>query len=248
MDANRYFTAMHSAMSAQQPTATLLLTVELQDQCGNDAYLELKQLPGEDTATLCYSTMGRRELKFQLFRKGWMACHSADGQITGQFPASSDALLEQTDFRAYCRTDRISSEKTARILQELKQLSGCDHQEAIPQNARTGAQITVTSFVGSGARWSYWNQSASPCLPVAAILYWLAESLAGNERRALQNDLQAAQLALKWQSSSMLEAYLHPAISAPRPARPAAEKRQRPVPTCARAKSWQSILTAMAAV
>ena len=56
MDANRYFDAMHNAMSAQHPGAQLLLTVKLQDTCGNDACLELKQLPGESTSILCYST------------------------------------------------------------------------------------------------------------------------------------------------------------------------------------------------
>ena len=79
MDANRYFDAMHNAMSAQHPGAQLLLTVKLQDTCGNDACLELKQLPGESTSILCYSTMGRRCLNFQLFRKGWQLCHNADG-------------------------------------------------------------------------------------------------------------------------------------------------------------------------
>ena len=64
MDANRYFDAMHNAMSAQHPGAQLLLTVKLQDTCGNDACLELKQLPGESTSILCYSTMGRRYLNF----------------------------------------------------------------------------------------------------------------------------------------------------------------------------------------
>ena len=54
MDANRYFDAMHNAMSAQHPGAQLLLTVKLQDTCGNDACLELKQLPGESTSILCY--------------------------------------------------------------------------------------------------------------------------------------------------------------------------------------------------
>ena len=33
MDANRYFDAMHNAMSAQHPGAQLLLTVKLQDTC-----------------------------------------------------------------------------------------------------------------------------------------------------------------------------------------------------------------------
>ena len=107
MDANRYFDAMHNAMSAQHPGAQLLLTVKLQDTCGNDACLELKQLPGESTSILCYSTMGRRHLNFQLFRKGWQLCHNADGQLVGRFPSSADGLIDETDFRAYCREDRL---------------------------------------------------------------------------------------------------------------------------------------------
>ena len=107
MDANRYFDAMHNAMSAQHPGAQLLLTVKLQDTCGNDACLELKQLPGESTSILCYSTMGRRCLNFQLFRKGWQLCHNADGQLVGRFPSSADGLIDETDFRAYCREDRL---------------------------------------------------------------------------------------------------------------------------------------------
>ena len=43
MDASRYFDAMHNAMSTQHVGAQLLLTVRLQDTCGNDAYLEVKQ-------------------------------------------------------------------------------------------------------------------------------------------------------------------------------------------------------------
>ena len=107
MDASRYFDAMHNAMSTQHAGAQLLLTVRLQDTCGNDAYLEVKQLPGEQSALVCYSTMGRRCLNFQLFRKGWQLCHNADGQLTGRFPSSADSLLSQTDFRAYCREDRL---------------------------------------------------------------------------------------------------------------------------------------------
>ena len=103
MDASRYFDAMHNAMSTLHAGAQLLLTVRLQDTCGNDAYLEVKQLPGEQSALVCYSTMGRRCLNFQLFRKGWQLCHNADGQLTGRFPSSADSLLSQTDFRAYCR-------------------------------------------------------------------------------------------------------------------------------------------------
>lgn len=100
MDASRYFDAMHNAMSTLHAGAQLLLTVRLQDTCGNDAYLEVKQLPGEQSALVCYSTMGRRCLNFQLFRKGWQLCHNADGQLTGRFPSSADSLLSQTDFRA----------------------------------------------------------------------------------------------------------------------------------------------------
>ena len=84
----------------------LLLTVKLQDTCGNDACLELKQLPGESTSILCYSTMGRRCLNFQLFRKGWQLCHNADGQLVGRFPSSADGLIDETDFRAYRAASR----------------------------------------------------------------------------------------------------------------------------------------------
>ena len=94
MDASRYFDAMHNAMSTQHVGAQLLLTVRLQDTCGNDAYLEVKQLPGEQSALVCYSTMGRRCLNFQLFRKGWQLCHNADGQLTGRFPSSADQPAE----------------------------------------------------------------------------------------------------------------------------------------------------------
>ena len=178
MDASRYFDAMHNAMSTQHVGAQLLLTVRLQDTCGNDAYLEVKQLPGEQSALVCYSTMGRRCLNFQLFRKGWQLCHNADGQLTGRFPSSADSLLSQTDFRAYCREDRLNAARTQRLIEELGQRAGTNYVGIIPQNARTGAQITVESHLGRGARWSYWSQDASPCLPLAAILYWLADFLA----------------------------------------------------------------------
>ena len=183
MDANRYFDAMHNAMSAQHPGAQLLLTVKLQDTCGNDACLELKQLPGESTSILCYSTMGRRCLNFQLFRKGWQLCHNADGQLVGRFPSSADGLIDETDFRAYCREDRLDLARTQRITAELRQCAGIDYQGSIPQNARTGAVVTVESFVGAGARWTYWSQDVLPSLPLGAILYWLADHLAGAERR-----------------------------------------------------------------
>ena len=103
MDANRYFDAMHNAMSAQHPGAQLLLTVKLQDTCGNDACLELKQLPGESTSILCYSTMGRRYLNFQLFRKGWQLCHNADGQHAPSASLPSFASAPVSIIRAASR-------------------------------------------------------------------------------------------------------------------------------------------------
>ena len=255
MDANRYFDAMHNDMSAQHHGAQLLLTVKLQDTCGNDACLELKQLPGESTSILCYSTMGRRCLNFQLFRKGWMLCHNESGQLTGQFPAKAESLLEDTDFHACCREDRLDAARTDRMVQELETLAGTDCDLPLPRDARTGAVITVDSFVGRGAHWSYSTLSKAPCLPVAAILYWLADSLAGAERRTLQADPEAAQLAARWQRGTV-EMFFHPAVPAAaqlqtqpqtppvsRPARPA-----RPAPTCARTKSWQSILAVMASM
>ena len=252
MDASRYFDAMHNAMSTLHAGAQLLLTIRLQDTCGNDAYLEVKQLPGEQSALVCYSTMGRRCLNFQLFRKGWQLCHNANGQLTGRFPSSADSLLSQTDFRAYCREDRLDAARTQRLIEELGQRAGTNYIGAIPQNARTGAQITVESHLGRGARWSYWSQDVSPCLPLAAILYWLADFLAGNERRALQSDPQAAALAAQWLAKDTAVFFCpSPALtvsSATGHSVPAA-RRTRPAPVpAARSKSWQSVLAAMAAV
>ena len=223
MDASRYFDAMHNAMSAQHPGAQLLLTVKLQDTCGNDACLELKQLPGESTSILCYSTMGRRCLSFQLFRKGWQLCHNADGQLVGRFPASANGLIDETDFRAYCREDRLDLARTQRILSELQQCAGVNYRGRIPQDARTGAQITVESFVGTGARWVYWSQDAAPSLPLAAILYWLADFLAGAERRTLQADPQAARLAAQWLAGDTA-VFFHPTV--PQPSRRACRPEQ----------------------
>ena len=122
--------------------------------------------------------MGRRCLNFQLFRKGWQLCHNADGQLVGRFPSSADGLIDETDFRAYCREDRLDLARTQRITAELRQCAGIDYQGSIPQNARTGAVITVESFVGAGARWTYWSQDVLPSLPLGAILYWPVPSAA----------------------------------------------------------------------
>lgn len=93
---------------------------------------------------------------------------------------------------------------------------------------------------------------ASPCLPLAAILYWLADFLAGNERRALQSDPQAAALAAQWLAKDTAVFFCpSPALtvsSATGHSAPAA-RRTRPAPVpAARSKSWQSVLAAMAAV
>ena len=92
MDASRYFEEMHRAMSAQKNNSSLLLTVKVQDLGGADAYLELRQSPN-GRARVFYSTMGRRNLNFQLFRKGWQLCHNASGEMTGQFRDSKSPLL-----------------------------------------------------------------------------------------------------------------------------------------------------------
>ena len=256
MDAARYFDAMHHAMSTQHPHATLLAAVRLQDTCGNDAYLEVKQIPGEHSAVVCYSTMGRRCLKFQLFRKGWQLCHDTDGQLVGRFPASADDLLTETDFRAYCREERIDMARTQRILSELHHCAGADYRGPLPQNARTGAQITVESFVGCGARWTYWSQDAAPSLPLGAILYWLADSLAGSERRILQADPQAARLAAQWLAGDTA-VFFHPSVplnameatAVPASANHVSARRSRPAAVPAtRNKSWQSIMAVMASM
>ena len=83
-------------------------------------------------------------------------------------------------------------------------------------------------------------------LILAAVLYLLADPLSGGERRLLQADPQAAQLAAQWQSDAV-RVFFHPAVSAaslPRPSSPAS----RPVRACAHSKSWQSILTVMASM
>ncbi len=116
--------------------------------------LRQRRLPGspadarEHCATVCYSTMGRRGLNFQLFRKGWMLCHNESGQLTGQFPAKAESLLEDTDFHACCREDRLDAARTDRMVQELETLAGTDCDLPLPRDARTGAVITVDSFVG----------------------------------------------------------------------------------------------------
>ena len=247
MDASRYFEEMHRAMSAQKNNSFLLLTVKVQDLGGADAYLELRQSPN-GRARVFYSTMGRRNLNFQLFRKGWQLCHNADGQLVGRFPSSADGLIDETDFRAYCREDRLDMARTQRITAELRQCAGINYQGSIPQNARTGAVITVESFVGAGARWTYWSQDVLPSLPLGAILYWLADHLAGAERRTLQADPQAARLAAQWLAGDTA-VFFHPSVpmtAMNTVSSGSAPARRRTTVPAARNKSWQSIMAVMA--
>lgn len=247
MDAARYFEMMHRAMSARKRDATLLLRVKVQDLGGADAYLELRQEPGSGRVRLFYSTMGRRNLNFQLFRKGWQLCHNASGEMTGRFPAKAEELLSADDFAAYIRDDALDAGRAERVLHELRRCSG-DHTAALPRNAREGALITVDSFVGRGAHWCYWSTDAAAQLPMAAVLCWLGDFLAGTERRTLQSCPEAVQLAAQWQAD-LASPFACPVDRMPQPMAPAA-------PAVARRASaqpvqnprWQSILAVLATV
>lgn len=246
MDASRYFEEMHRAMSAQKNNSSLLLTVKVQDLGGADAYLELRQSPN-GRARVFYSTMGRRNLNFQLFRKGWQLCHNASGEMTGRFPAKAEELLSADDFAAYIRDDALDAGRAERVLHELRRCSG-DHTAALPRNAREGALITVDSFVGRGAHWCYWSTDAAAQLPMAAVLCWLGDFLAGTERRTLQSCPEAVQLAAQWQAD-LASPFACPVDRMPQPMAPAA-------PAVARRASaqpvqnprWQSILAVLATV
>ena len=247
MDAARYFEMMHRAMSARKRDTTLLLRVKVQDLGGADAYLELRQEPGSGRVRLFYSTMGRRNLNFQLFRKGWQLCHNASGEMTGRFPAKAEELLSADDFAAYIRDDALDAGRAERVLHELRRCSG-DHTVALPRNAREGALITVDSFVGRGAHWCYWSTDAAAQLPMAAVLCWLGDFLAGTERRTLQSCPKAVQLAAQWQAD-LASPFACPVDRMPQPMAPAA-------PAVARRASaqpvqnprWQSILAVLATV
>ena len=134
------------------------------------------------------------------------------------------------------------------MVQELETLAGTDCDLPLPRDARTGAVITVDSFVGRGAHWSYSTLSKAPCLPVAAILYWLADSLAGAERRTLQADPQAARLAAQWLAGDTA-VFFHPSVpmtAMNTVSSGSAPARRRTTVPAARNKSWQSIMAVMA--
>ena len=247
MDAARYFEMMHHAMSARKRDTTLLLRVKVQDLGGADAYLELRQEPGSGRVRLFYSTMGRRNLNFQLFRKGWQLCHNASGEMTGRFPAKADELLSADDFAAYIRDDALDAGRAERVLHELRRCSG-DHTAALPRNAREGALITVDSFVGRGAHWCYWSTDAAAQLPMAAVLCWLGDFLAGTERRTLQSCPEAVQLAAQWQAD-LASPFACPVDRMPQPmapTAPAAARRASAQPV--QNPRWQSILAVLATV
>lgn len=247
MDAARYFEMMHRAMSARKRDTTLLLRVKVQDLGGADAYLELRQEPGSGRVRVFYSTMGRRNLNFQLFRKGWQLCHNASGEMTGRFPAKADELLSADDFAAYIRDDALDAGRAERVLHELRRCSG-DHTAALPRNAREGALITVDSFVGRGAHWCYWSTDAAAQLPMAAVLCWLGDFLAGTERRTLQSCPEAVQLAAQWQAD-LASPFACPVDQMPQPmapTAPAAARRASAQPV--QNPRWQSILAVLATV
>jgi len=245
MDASRYFEEMHRAMSAQKNNSSLLLTVKVQDLGGADAYLELRQSPN-GRARVFYSTMGRRNLNFQLFRKGWQLCHNASGEMTGQFPTRAENLLDSADFSACIRDDALDAGRTEIILRELRRAAGTSCS-CPPQSAREGAMITVENFVGRGGEWNYWSTRAAECLSIAAILCWLGDFLAGTERRTLQSSPEAMALAAQWQAE-LVSPFAQPADCVQRPARSVSPSAPRRTAQQVQNPRWQSILAVLATV
>ncbi len=199
------------------------------------------------TRRVFYSTMGRRNLNFQLFRKGWQLCHNASGEMTGQFPTRAESLLDSADFSACIRDDTLDAGRTEIILRELRRAAGTS-RSCLPQSAREGAMITVESFVGRGGEWNYWSTRAADCLPIAAILCWLGDFLAGTERRTLQSCPEAVQLAAQWQAD-LASPFACPVDRMPQPmapTAPAAARRASAQPV--QNPRWQSILAVLATV
>lgn len=250
MDANRYFEEMHKAIAAQKTHPQLLLCARYQDLAGNDAYIELRQSHIDHSVRVFYSTMGRKNLSFQLFRQGWQLCHNEAGEMTASFPSNVDSVIPHTEFRAFCRSEALDEAKASRIVRELTLCSGT-YIDCHTAHATHGASfITVESFVGAGAHWA-WACPGTPnenCLTPAAILYWLADFLAGNERRALQSDSLAANLASKWE----MEIEFSNAIPLSRPTFTPGRTRAQAYAARARVpgknERWQSFLAVMAAV
>ena len=245
MDASRYFEEMHRAMSAQKTNSSLLLTVKVQDLGGADAYLELRQSPN-GRARVFYSTMGRRNLNFQLFRKGWQLCHNASGEMTGQFPTRAENLLDSADFSACIRDDTLDAGRTEIILRELRRAAGTS-RSCLPQSAREGAMITVESFVGRGGEWNYWSTRAADCLP-------LRQSSAGWAIFWPERSVVPCNPALKpwhWPPDGRPNSSppLHnPADCVQRPARTVSPSAPRRAAQQVQNPRWQSILAVLATV
>ena len=190
--------------------------------------------------------MGRRNLNFQLFRKGWQLCHNASGEMTGQFPTRAENLLDSADFSACIRDDTLDAGRTEIILRELRRAAGTS-RSCLPQSAREGAMITVESFVGRGGEWNYWSTRAADCLPIAAILCWLGDFLAGTERRTLQSSPEAMALAARWQAE-LVSPFAQLADCVQRPARSVSPSAPRRAAQQVQNPRWQSILAVLATV
>ena len=187
--------------------------------------------------------MGRRNLNFQLFRKGWQLCHNASGEMTGRFPTKADALLDAADFSACIRDDAFDPARTEFLVNQLQRLSDTSCP-SLPQSAREGALITVDSYVGRGGHWCYWSTQAADCLPLAALLCWLGDFLAWSERRTLQNCPQAMELAAQWQAERC-SPFTRPADAVRSPAQRPAPRRAAPD---AQNPHRQSIMAVLATV
>ena len=114
MDASRYFDAMHNAMSTLHAGAQLLLTIRLQDTCGN--------LPTEKLVRAidwCGVKSGREVDKFA-------ACglHAAPGSVLTDCP-----VLEESPVNLECRiTQRIPLGSHDLFLAEVV---ACDVDESL---------------------------------------------------------------------------------------------------------------------
>lgn len=246
MEATRYFEMMHHAMSARSPRSRLLLQVDVQDVGGADAVLELRRDSAGRTRVFA-STMGRRNLNFLLFRKGWQQCHNASGELTGRFPARAEALLDESGLDAYIRDDVLDEAQAEYILQVLRRCGG-GFGGSCARPTQPGAWITVESFVGAGGRWSC--QSGAPGMPVQleAVLCWLGDWLAGPERRTLQSWPEAVRLAAQWQAE-LTSPFARPVQDAAQPASPARPAVRRAAPgQPVQNPRWQSILAVLATV
>ena len=166
--------------------------------------------------------------------------------MTGQFPTRAESLLDSADFSACIRDDALDAGRTEIILRELRRAAGTS-RSCLPQSAREGAMITVESFVDRGGEWNYWSTRAADCLPIAAILCWMGDFLAGTERRTLQSSPEAMALAAGWQAE-LASPFVQPADCVQRPARTVSPSAPRRAAQQVQNPRWQSILAVLATV